>query len=109
MSDARRPRGLDDIEASGVAWLTERELADLIREIRDLRSSTFCHCARAKGPDGEITMLCAWHNRAATRLYGRAAEELSDLRTTHNDMVEHFERAARDAGQALAAALPAKK
>ena len=32
-----RARGLDDIEATGAAWITEKELAEICAELRSLR------------------------------------------------------------------------
>lgn len=42
ISDGRRARGLDDILATGAAWITERELEDIGRELQKLRHARTC-------------------------------------------------------------------
>lgn len=101
-NSARRVRSLDDIATTGAGWITEKELEDIISELRSLQERVQCHCVRAAGPDGEITELCVWHERAAVRLYGKAAENLHRLRLEHANLLSRVVSALDSATRSLA-------
>lgn len=55
ISDSRRPRSLDDIAETGAAWITERELSEIISDLRMFRASHFAkRRALETIADGEI-------------------------------------------------------